>query len=409
MMVCMSIFAFGVLNVSAERYDDYLYYTVSGDSVTITDCDESAITVEIPSIIDGKPVTKIDRDAFSFCINLKSITIPDSVTSIGYRAFYGCSSLTSVIISESVRSIENSAFYNCPISITFYAGSKDKWIYISISRGNDTLKRSTIVYNAVKKTYKFVTNCDSVLPDITDYAVISLPVVENGDKTFLGWYNNENLFGTPLTFPYYGNAPILYAAWADRTGTSFDNAFEADANQQYTVAAADSEQMIYYEFTPKATGKYGFYTKGNVDTYGYLYDSKKQLLTADDNSGENNNFKIAYSLTAGEKYYIAVKCCDAAGTFTFVTEADCSKGTKTVCVTAVNGESIFVTIPNYLPQNAQIILACYEKGKLIKTLSSPNKDETIYFVVDEKFDLAKVMVWESLENMKPVCDAEIVK
>lgn len=68
-----------------------------------------------------------------------------------------------------------------------------------------------------------------------------------------------------------------------------------------------------------------------------------------------------------------------------------------------------MTIPNYLPQNAQIILSCYEKEKLTEILSSPNKDETIYFVVSEKFDSAKVMVWESLNNMKPICGAEIVK
>ena len=104
-----------------------------------------------------------------------------------------------------------------------------------------------------------------------------------------------------------------------------------------------------------------------------------------------------------------MKCYSNPGTFTFVTETDCFEGTKTVCVTASNGESIFVTIPSYLPQNAQIILACYEKGKLTETLFSPNKDETIYFVVSEKFDSAKVMVWESLINPKPVCDVEIVK
>ncbi len=51
----------------------------------------------------------------------------------------------------------------------------------------------------------------------------------------------------------------------------------------------------------------------------------------------------------------------------------------------------------------------HEYTKLTEILSSPNKDETIYFVVPEKFDSAKVMVWESLNNMKPICDAEIVK
>ena len=54
MLVCIGIFAFGVLGVSAEtgtKYGDYLYYTVSNGEVTITDCDESAENVKIPNII----------------------------------------------------------------------------------------------------------------------------------------------------------------------------------------------------------------------------------------------------------------------------------------------------------------------------------------------------------------------
>ena len=37
------------------------------------------------------------------------------------------------------------------------------------------------------------------------------------------------------------------------------------------------------------------------------------------------------------------------------------------------------------------------------------KDETIYFISYKEFDTAKVMVWESLGNMKPICDVENVE
>lgn len=143
--------------------------------------------------------------------------------------------MANIAIPNSVAEIERNAFYCCPISVVFYIGTEDEWEETYIASDNDTLKQANIVFNAVKKTYRFVTNCESVLPDITDYAVISSPTVKNSGKTLTGWYANEGLSGNSVTFPYYGNATTLYAAWTDRTGTSFDDAFEAEANQQYTL------------------------------------------------------------------------------------------------------------------------------------------------------------------------------
>ena len=71
-------------------------------------------------------------------------------------------------------------------------------------------------------------------------------------------------------------------------------------------------------------------------------------------------------------------------------------------------QKIFITIPDYLPENARIILACYKNGELTEIQSTLNKNETIYFVTSEEFDAAKVMAWESLGNMIPLCEAETV-
>lgn len=114
-------------------------------------------------------------------------------------------------------------------------------------------------------------------------------------------------------------------------------------------------------------------------------------------------------MTAGDTYYIAAKVYSGTGSFTLVTETDCVESTKTVCVTATTGEKIFITIPNYLPENAPVILACYKNNALTEVMTSPNKNETLYFITEKEFDSAKVMVWNSLSDMTPICETEIVK
>ncbi|MGN0613410.1 MAG: leucine-rich repeat protein [Porcipelethomonas sp.] len=105
---------------SQMEYGDYLSYVRVDDDedgfydhVEITDCDTSAVPVEIPSEIDGMPVTDIGDSAFSYCSQIESITIPASVTSIGNGAFFNCTSLADVTIYDSVTTIGENAFSNC--------------------------------------------------------------------------------------------------------------------------------------------------------------------------------------------------------------------------------------------------------------------------------------------------------
>ena len=105
---------FGYVTVQAPtRTYGSLTYKVYNDYIEICDCDESAVSVEIPAELDGLPVTYIGSYAFAGCNALKSIVIPDSIKTIYAYAFSGCSELQSVMIPDSVNGIGMSAFQNC--------------------------------------------------------------------------------------------------------------------------------------------------------------------------------------------------------------------------------------------------------------------------------------------------------
>ncbi len=95
-------------------------YAVEGGNIyfdaatgTITDCDTSVTSVNIPEKINGVSVTAIGKMAFEWCSSLEKITIPNSVHTIGLNAFHRCTSLTEITIPDSVHTIDDGAFYDC--------------------------------------------------------------------------------------------------------------------------------------------------------------------------------------------------------------------------------------------------------------------------------------------------------
>ena len=103
--------------MATYTYGDLMYMINSNNTVTITDCNDSVTSVDVPETIDGKTVTSIGFEAFRSCDSLTSISLPGGVTSIGRNAFGECYSLTSIYVSDS------NAFYSSIDGILF---NKDK-------------------------------------------------------------------------------------------------------------------------------------------------------------------------------------------------------------------------------------------------------------------------------------------
>ena len=68
-----------------------------------------------------------------------------------------------------------------------------------------------------------------------------------------------------------------------------------------------NEEIALFSFIPSTDATYKFWSEGDSDTYGYLYDADMNVITSDDDSGEGFNFQITQELTAGKQYYYGAK------------------------------------------------------------------------------------------------------
>lgn len=96
-----------------------------------------------------------------------------------------------------------------------------------------------------------------------------------------------------------------------------------------TVNAPDSiyvnlgaYELYRYSVSFESSGTATFYTTGSVDTYGYLSDTStwdnslgqpNSYLSCNDD-GADNNFLMAYDVTAGKTYYVWLRSCDGNDT-----------------------------------------------------------------------------------------------
>ena len=133
----------------------------------------------------------------------------------------------------------------------------------------------------------------------------------------MGWYTNPEFTGEALTGTYVSATNCtLYAKW-ESLSELFGQADELklDESQQMTITAGG--QKGYYVFTPTESGSYTFYSSGDADIYGYLYDSNFVKLGHNDDGGDGGNFSIFYQLEAGNTYYLMVRLYSDSDTGSF--------------------------------------------------------------------------------------------
>ena len=92
------------------------------------------------------------------------------------------------------------------------------------------------------------------------------------------------------------------SVYAESAPTSTQN---VEVGKRYETNISSAKDIPKYQFTPETTGTYHFYSEGNEDTYGYVYDANQNLISSDNDSGEELNFSMDMNCEAGETYYLA--------------------------------------------------------------------------------------------------------
>lgn len=76
-------------------------------------------------------------------------------------------------------------------------------------------------------------------------------------------------------------------------------------------------EMYYFAVKTTSADDYTFYSVSSGDTRMYLYNSSGTELTSDDDSGDGNNFKKMYALSANTTYYLGVRWYGSSTTGSF--------------------------------------------------------------------------------------------
>lgn len=189
------------LSVSASALTrDGIEYTVVGDNLVLTGCDESVNgEIVIPDYIDGTGVVSIGEKAFEDRSSITEIKLPETITSIGDRAFSGCSNLLSFEMPESVTKLGKSVFENCRNLRTVKISSNILTVPEKTFSGCSSLKNVSLSADVTAFSSSAFKECENlnkfVFPEKTEYIT---------DNCFYGCKNLETVY-FPAGIRFIGN------------------------------------------------------------------------------------------------------------------------------------------------------------------------------------------------------------
>ena len=179
------------------------------------------------------------------------------------------------------------------------------------------------------------------------------------------WYAGEANYGVALVAD---NSNRSYQAKIDRNPyftvhyevVGFDGAVELKGNAPVTRSVIKAGQENYYYFDTKLGIAYDIYTDSSIDTQATMYDTTKNQVAYDDNSGLDNNFLFTGAYNGRKYLKVSVKN-KGTGDYTLTLK----KHFAIPEPTGIKGQDKYTITWNAVENAKEYLICVYDGGKKI--------------------------------------------
>ncbi|MCM1120992.1 MAG: Ig-like domain-containing protein [Eubacterium sp.] len=280
---------------SLRKYDEkgkiYYAYRVSGLT------QQSSYTVKITAMYVttgvSEAATKVATKSF------KSTKMPASYKGLAANSYGGIDIyVTSLLAGSRI----GSAYLSSGNTYTLIAAGEQT----SLNEGAKAAVTDTLTWtssNGKVATVKANAGTYTATLKAVRTGSTTIEVKSKITKQVIARYNIY-VYAVEDGYSYYGeNEPLRAISVSSSTPTG---------GEVFTQDVSANSGSVRYSFTASRTGRYYFWSTGDYDTYGTLYDSSESWLKDNDDDGLgigniDNNFSFYYDLTAGETVYISVR------------------------------------------------------------------------------------------------------